>query len=928
MPSVSSLDALFQQARPPARSLEIDQVVGALHQRFGSLDPAPVSIGRYQVAGRLGAGGLGIVYRAFDPVLSRFVAIKVLKGGREPAEHDVRLLREAQVLARIQHPHVVEVFDVGFFEDRGLALPGEDIEVPGPTRFFVAMELVEGTDLRGWLEPGRSLGEILGAFVAAAEGLHAAHQAGLLHRDFKPGNVLMGQDGAVKVADFGLAAVTQELRAELDTQGLVRTDATLSWRPGGTLHYMAPEQQRGEPLTPRSDQFGFCVSLYEAIYGGERPYDGSDRHAILVAKERGPTLPRTARIPTALRRVLARGLAPRAEDRFESMVELRQALVRIRRGTRRPWWIAAGLVMAGGTAAALMVDVTPPPVAPACATPPLPLLAGPTATTPAVEAVLRGSPPLAHAWPQLARALDAYAAELRSRWDDACSLPPDDRMRVQRCLEQGGRSVQELRALLTAGDREALAQGWSLVRELPDVQTCLPEHVGALDGEVEAALAHARMLVAAGRLGLARQGLESLLAELEGSAHALARRQVDIELAELSSIEGQLEPAQQSLERIYFESVADGDTLGASRAAVWLVIQGYRAGNVNEARQWGRAARTQLERVQPRRFDLEAILDNNLALVHLIAGELPAALTTSRQALVHASAPGVPHSVLRSVQQVHAELLMLNGRPAEALAIHRDELHTDGEAPRRDPLSLVIDLQSMGNALMTLHDVDAAHDAYRDALELGRALLGPEHPDTAAACISLAWAEGDRGQPEHGRELLGPCLEQLVNNVGEDHPHAAIARGMEARLARQQGQLETSRRLLERTVTSLEQSLGPTHYTVGDALHELGLTLAAAGDAGALATLERALEVRRAALPEGHVYIAETQAELARLHAAARRRDPARVLLEDAIAGFEARQLAPAYVEGWRAELRALDQPPARAARTEPAPTAPEDRVP
>lgn len=898
--SAPSLDALFQQARPPARSLEIDAVVGALHERFGAGAVPPVSIGRYRVAGRLGAGGLGIVYRAFDPVLARYVAIKVLKSGGEAAEQDVRLSREAQVLARIRHPHVVEVFDVGFFDDRERS------------RFFVAMALVEGTDLREWLAHGRSLAEIRTAFAAAAEGLASAHAVGLLHRDFKPGNVLMGEDGAVKVADFGLAAMTQELRAEAETAAwsVAEGNATLSWRPGGTLPYMSPEQQRGEPLTPACDQFGFCVSLYEAVYG-QRPFEGRDRDELLAAKLRGPALPRAPLAPAALRRLLARGLSPRAEDRFADMHALRRALLQIPITRRSPWLTVAGLLLVGTTLAVVTADLGEHATAPSCPPPPASLALA-TTTTPAVEAVLAGSPPLSAAWPAMVAALDAYAAELRRRWDGACALDDAARERVERCLVQCGDGLAALRELLATGDRETLAQGWSLLQALPDANACGPDRVERRAGELDAAIARARMLATAGRLGPAREVLDAVRAEPAVQGDPRSVRDVDIELAELSSLEGRHEDAKQSLERLYFAAVGEGDTVGASRAAVWLAAQGYRTGDVDAARQWSRAAHTQLERVQPRHYDLETMAWHNLALSHLAAGELLEALGTIREALARAEAPGVPSSLRRATQQVYAELLMLNGRPAEALAIHRDLLHTDQSPPQRDPLAAVIDLQSLGNVRMTLHDVDGAWAAYRDALEMGRSVLGAAHPDTAAACISYAWVEGDRGQPQRGQEILAPCLQRLVESLGDDHPHVALTRAIRGRLASQAGQPEEALRLLEAALASLERSVGESHYAVGDVLHELGLALAAAGDAtAARATLERALRVRQVALPPGHVNEAETRAELARLLLApdleAVEREAAREHLVRAVATFEARGLQPAYVERWRERLRALD---------------------
>ena len=894
MSSGASLEELFEQGRPASGSIEIDQVLGSLHESFGLGSRPPVTIGRYRVAGRLGAGGLGIVYRGFDPSLQRFVAIKVLKAGKEAAQLDVRLLREAQVLAQIRHPHVVEVFDVGFFEDRGFQ------------RFFVAMELVEGKDLRLWLAAGRSRAAICEAFVAAARGLAAAHETGLLHRDFKPSNVLMGNDGAIKVADFGLAAVTQEFRAEAATTAWSAPEgATLSWRPGGTPHYMSPEQQRGEALTPASDQYGFCVSLYEALYG-HRPFEASDRDALLAAKEQGPSLPRSPRTTRAIRQLLRRGLARCPEDRFESMTALEHELARALTSSRRVWLGAAGVatVGAGVTALALMHgEPEPDPPAPSCAMPPAVLLQGAT-ITPALEPVLAESPPLRDAWPAIARALDGYADELRLRWDASCPLDAPGRGEVQRCLSECGDGLSALRELFGRGDREALAKAWSLVHALPDVHTCTPDEDGREGSVVDAAIDRARLLVDTGNLSEARRVLGSLRTYAIDNELAWARRNVDIELAEIDTFEGHHAEAAQALERVYFEAASEGDALAGARAAVRMVDHGHRTGDLEGAIQWSRTAWTQLERMQPRNYDLETVLWHNLALAHMVAGNLDDALTTIDRAVEHATAPGVSSRLGVATRQAQAELLLLNGRPAEALRIHREQLHTGDTLPQRDAMVTVVNLQSLGNTLMTLHDVDGAWEAYRDSHRRGVSVLGAEHPHTVAACISHAWAQGERGEPGPARARLEPCLAQMVAQLGEDHPHVSLARAMAARLATLAGDTDAALPMFERALEVLERNFGDSHYAVGDLLFELGRAHAAAGDpAAAMEHLRRALTVRRASLPEGHVNRGETMAELARLELAHGDPDEGARLMRRAIEIFEARELPEPYIQGLRQQL-------------------------
>jgi tetratricopeptide (TPR) repeat protein len=311
-------------------------------------------LGRYLVLELLGAGGLGRVFSAYDPELDRRVAVKLLEpragGAADAADLRARLVREAQALAKVRHPNVVAVHDVG--------VVGEHV--------FVAMELVDGTTLREWLlAKERDWTEIRDVFVAAARGLAAVHDAGLVHRDVKPGNVLIGHDGRVQVADLGLARTqTREGAPEPDSAAsasLRRSDVyvwpapddalTRSGTVMGTPAYMAPEQHRGERVDARADQFGFCVALFEALHGA-RPFAGTTSEQLAAAASAGAIVDVAARrVPGWLRRVALRGLAADPNDRFDSMHDVVAALQHDRRTRRRRLVAAAaGLVVAGACA--------------------------------------------------------------------------------------------------------------------------------------------------------------------------------------------------------------------------------------------------------------------------------------------------------------------------------------------------------------------------------------------------------------------------------------------------------------------------------------------------------------------------------------------------------------------------------------------------
>jgi serine/threonine protein kinase/tetratricopeptide (TPR) repeat protein len=347
------------------------------------------SIGRYLILDELGAGGMGVVYKAFDPELGRPIALKLLNSEDEDSDaFRERLLREAQALGRLSHPNVVGVHDVGAF--------GRSV--------FIAMEFVEGETLRRWLnaEP-RSRRTILDAFVAAGEGLTAAHRAGLVHRDFKPDNVIVGRDGRVRVLDFGLAreakvdgvvavaspsngaagaseaaaatadepvvpsdlVVTPRHDSRAPTSGSALIDSrspSLSSQSGstpnrfskmltvagsvlGTPRYMAPEQHLSDNVDERADQFSFCVSLYEALYRVP-PFAGENQVALRenVLQGRITEPPATAGVPRWLQKVLVRGLAVNPAERYPSMAELLTALRTDPAASRRRWLPTAGVL--------------------------------------------------------------------------------------------------------------------------------------------------------------------------------------------------------------------------------------------------------------------------------------------------------------------------------------------------------------------------------------------------------------------------------------------------------------------------------------------------------------------------------------------------------------------------------------------------------
>ena len=307
-------------------------------------------VGRYLVLSTLGAGGMGVVFSAYDPQLDRKVALKLLRAnlGAHAKEARTRLKREAQAIAQLSHPNVVGVYDVGATDDGDV---------------YIAMEFVEGDTLTTWLRAWpRTWREILDVFHQAARGLMAAHSVGLLHRDFKPDNVLVGSDGRVRVTDFGLARSVlgpDEAVGARPAGSPLHVDLTATGTVLGTPRYMPPEQLEGPNIDARSDQFSFCVALYEALYGAH-PLPGGTAVGMLERGERALPPPESTRVPAAIGRAVLRGLEPDRAKRFPGMSALVAELAPPpKRSHARVVAIALGVVALAGATAAGMVITRP-----------------------------------------------------------------------------------------------------------------------------------------------------------------------------------------------------------------------------------------------------------------------------------------------------------------------------------------------------------------------------------------------------------------------------------------------------------------------------------------------------------------------------------------------------------------------------------------
>jgi hypothetical protein len=421
--------------------------------RYGEPFARGTVVGRFVVLDLLGRGGMGIVYRAYDPELDRKVALKLLRPGmRDIGDTRAHLLAEAQMMARISHANVIAIYDVGSYRDQ----------------VFAAMELVEGTTLRGWLtERQRAWREVVDVFLLAGEGLAAAHAARVVHRDFKPENVLLGRDGRVKVSDFGLAT------DPAPTGGSV----------AGTLGYLAVEAVRSGRVDERGDQFSFCVAFYEALHG-RRPFSAHALDDLVAEVRRGPALDDgNRRVPARLNQVIVRGLALIPEDRYPAMREL---LADVRRAVAVHWRrritaAVAGVMMLLIAATAIAMNgraETQPPCANAAAH-----LAGvwdPARRDAVRTAFVRTAMPAAEAlFERAAAALDRYATEWVATRTEACEAtevrheqpPALFELRIA-CLDRARIQLRALGDALVAADADTVRDSVTAGVSLPALDAC------------------------------------------------------------------------------------------------------------------------------------------------------------------------------------------------------------------------------------------------------------------------------------------------------------------------------------------------------------------------------------------------------------------------------------------------------------------------
>ncbi|MBL9099398.1 MAG: protein kinase [Myxococcales bacterium] len=574
----------------------------------------PGSIGRYVVLKRLGSGGMGVVYAAYDEELGRKVALKVLRtrvtqSKRETAKQ--RLKREAQSMARLSHPNVVGIYDVGTtLEDQ----------------VYVVMEFVHGTTLTRWLQAERrTWPQVLEVYVQAGRGLCAAHKAGIIHRDFKPDNVLIDREGRVRVVDFGLARADGGSGAfprpdtyadaikPMASSSMLNMRITRTGGMTGTPAYMAPEQYLGQPTDARTDQFSFCVALYEGLYG-VRPFLGERvavvREAVLSGQIQD--VPKDSTVPPWLRRILCRGLTVRPEERFKSMDEL---LARLADDPRRPArrWLAAGAALAVIGAGALIVrDLSrdAPHSAPTHA-----LCDSEAALAGVWDAGRRAQVAMAvgaAASPTDARALrvaavlDDYAASWRDAVAAVC-VPPDPALRARgasfdqraACLQRRVAGLKALTDALVVADRPAAEHALAAAWALPAARSCedAAAAVAAPQREALARLDAAAVAATLGELGAGLARTKAVVDEAVKTDDLPLQAEGLYRQASLEHLAGDDAAAERSLHGALWAAEASqrGD-LEIDSLTLLLEVMGRLGKDADAVTLWPRLTRSLLER--------------------------------------------------------------------------------------------------------------------------------------------------------------------------------------------------------------------------------------------------------------------------------------------------------------------------------------------
>jgi tetratricopeptide (TPR) repeat protein len=805
--------------------------------------PDPLDVGRvvdrYVVLNRIGKGGMGVVYAAYDPQLDRKVAIKILRPDVASDAPGQRLLREAQAMARVSHPNVMRVYDVGTVDDV----------------IFMAMELVEGETLGDRLITNRPLWrECLRLFIAAGRGLAAAHAAGLVHRDFKPANVLVGQDGAVKVTDFGLARADNEggvveLPAEIREQtGPTALDAQLT-RAGafmGTPMYMSPEQLNGQRADARSDQFSFCVAAYQALYG-DWPFSVTTIEALKAATAKGQIgeAPRGTRVPTWVRRALVRGLSASPEQRWPTMEALLSELERdpgVKLRQRVGGAVALGLVAVAAASGPLLRARARED----CARAGTGIARSWTADQKAQvhrAFTATGAPFAEDVWATSERRLDSYTAAWSAMRTEACeaAMVKGTQTREQLalrvgCLDQRQKELDTLVDVLSRADAQVVRGAVGAVHALSSIESCSdvialhstrpPPSDPASRGKIEEArttLAAAKSLTDFGDVAPALVKAREAEVQAQATGFAPLIAETLIREGELQGKTGDRKSAEATLQRaVAFAETADADELAARAWNQLCFVVGYELGRNTEGEAFCGYARAILARdgANPE------LQGDNLRFTGLVLeneGKYDDALEVLKKALaVNEKLYGSEHPAVATVTSSVGNAYILMAQYAMALPFHERALAIRLKLLGPQHPDTSSSYHNLAICLLHLGDRDRAIGYLEKALAVDTAVYGPHADHTALTRHTLAKAWLSAHQPEKAREAASQALSDMSQAFGPDSPATCPARQVLGSIALSQGDAATALEHFQKGLVLREKQKGADHAVLGEYLAGIG----------------------------------------------------------------------------------------------------------
>jgi tetratricopeptide (TPR) repeat protein len=767
---------------------------------------APRAIGRFVVMDVLGQGAMGLVLAAYDPDLDRKVALKLLRPGAFGSEADAaeRMLREARAMAKLSHPNVLAIHETG-------KLDGQ---------IFLAMEFAPGGTLRAWCEEPRPWRDVLGKFVQAGRGLEAAHEAGLVHRDFKPTNVLLGKSGEARVADFGLVgvnAIDGEV-GELDIT-LTATGTLL-----GTPAYMAPEQHERGDVGPAADQFAFCVSLWEALHRVP-PFAGTTVRAIAenVRAHRVIAPPDDSAVPVWLTNVLRRGLAIAPEERWPSMHALLDELAHdpaIARRRRVRWLggAVAGMIAVAGSIAAVHASVD----GPTCEHMDRSLAGVWDAERAAVVRAAFGDD---DTFQRVAATLDAYTSAWVTARRTACEathVHGDQSTelldRKVACLDRRLVAVDALVDLLATPTPEVRERALGAALRLPSLTECANPALSSViappvDAEtrsvverIRADLAAAKALGDTGQYKAGRARAIELAARAEALGYAPALAEALYRRGHLEMYDGEAALAVTTFEQALLAAAdAHDDLLAAEILSDSIYVLGDQLQRPADALRLRAPAEAALRRAGGDR-ETAANLDANLARV-----------------------------------------LQADGKFAASQALLERAIATKEQLTGRDSFDVARALTSLGNALYEQGKYDEALARHERAVAIWRAAFGDTHPDVLGVENNIANVQHSTRDYAGARARYERILAGLIERVGPDHPRIGDLNLNLGNTLVQLGEHAAAIACFERAIAIYVAAYGETNADVADTYNAIGNTHYETDHyAEALRAFERAVSIREA----------------------------------------------------------------------------------